>query len=107
MFKIDVHKVENHTFIVNLKGHLTVDALSRVQRALVPIMKCQPRTVSINLADVEAMDESVIAMIMNGLAGFWSGQTSCYVVGVAKKISDYYQACSEEMGHPFSSRTTH
>lgn len=107
MFKINVYKVENHTFIVNLEGHLTVDALPQVQETLVPIMKRQPRTVSINLAKVVAMDESVIAMVMNGLAGTWSGQTSCYVVGVAKKISDYYRACSEEMGHPFSSKTTH
>lgn len=107
MFKINVHRVGNHTFIVCLRGQLTAAASREVQRALLPILKKDPKAVSINLDDVDTMDEAGIALIMNGLTGIWNRGTYFYVVGLPKKIRDYYQACSEEMGHPFSSRTTH
>jgi hypothetical protein len=44
---------------------------------------------------------------MNGLMGSPNHGTYFYVVGLSKKVKEYYQTCSRRMGHPLNSRTIH
>jgi len=107
MFKVNISRVADHTFILDLEGQLTATTSVTFQKILLPIMSKRPKAVSINLSNVKSMDEAGIAMVMNGLLGTPNHGTYFYVVGLPKKVKDYYQVCSRVVGHPLSSRTTH
>ncbi len=107
MFKVNISRMADHTFILDLEGPLTATTSVAFQKILLPIMSKRPKAVSVNLSNVKSIDEAGIAMVMNGLLGAPNHGTYFYVVGLPKKVKDYYQVCTRVMGHPFSSRTTH
>ncbi len=107
MFKIDVRKIEDHTFILNVKGEFTGVTSAEFQKTLAPIIQRHPSAVSINLSQVDTMDESGIVMLMNSLMGYSGRGTYFYVIGLPEKVRAYYQARAQNMGHPFSSATVH
>ncbi len=106
-FKINIHKLENNIFIINLEGQLTADSSLKFHKALVPILQKSPKAVSINVSDVDTIDEAGIAMLMNGLMGSSSQGIYLYLVGLPEKVQEYYHARLEEFGHSFFSTTTH
>ena len=107
MFKINVHKLKDDAFILNLHGHLTADHSVTFHKALIPILQKRPKAVSINLSDVDTIDDAGIAMLMNSLMGISQYGTYFYLIGLPCKIKEYYQALSEDFGHPYFSNTTH
>jgi anti-anti-sigma factor len=107
MFRINVHKVQECTFILHLEGQLTGTSSLELQRVLHPILRKRPKAVSINLSRLNSIDRAGIAMLMSGLVGLSNRGTYFYLVGLSKKIKDYYFASSRDMGHPLFSETTH
>ncbi len=107
MFRINVHKVQECTFILHLEGELTGFNSLELQKVLHPILRKQPKAVSINLSRVNSIDRAGIAMLMSGLVGLSNRGTYFYLVGLSKQVKDYYVATSRGMGHPLFSETTH
>ncbi len=107
MFRINVHKVQECTFILHLEGHLTGVSSLELQRVLHPILRKQPKAISINLSRVNSIDRAGIAMLMSGLVGLSNRGTYFYLVGLSKQVKDYYVASSRDMAHPLFSETTH
>lgn len=107
MFKINVHKIEEHTFILNLEGDLTIQTSREFHRAITPILNRQPRAVSINLSNVDTIDEAGMVMLMNDLVDNSGQGIYFYLIGLPEKIKAYYQFCLEDIKNPFYSNTTH
>jgi anti-anti-sigma factor len=106
-FKINIHKLENNIFILDLEGQFTDDSSQKFHNALIPILQKSPKAVSINLSNIDTIDEAGIAMLMNGLMGSSNQGTYLYLVGLPDKVKEYYDARLEDFGHPFFSTTLH
>ncbi|OIP66150.1 MAG: hypothetical protein COT35_06655 [Nitrospirae bacterium CG08_land_8_20_14_0_20_52_24] len=107
MFKINVHKIEEHTFILNLEGDLTVQTSVEFHNAITPILQREPKAISINLSNVAAMDEAGIVILMNDLMDHSGRGIYFYLIGLPEKIKVYYQACLQNFENPYFSNTTH
>lgn len=107
MFKINVSRVEDHTFILNLEGELTADASIAFHKALVPILDKHPKAVSINLSRIDSIDEAGFAMLMGGLQGTPGQGIYFYLIGLPATVKEYYRARSEDLAYPYFSITTH
>ena len=107
MFKINVHKIEEHTFILNLEGDLTVQTSLEFHKAITPILQRQPKAISINLSNVDTIDEAGIVILMNDLMDHSGRGIYFYVIGLPEKVKAYYKSCLENIENPFLSNTTH
>ena len=107
MFKINVHKVENHTFILNLEGQLTGTSSAEFHKALMPILQQRPKAISVNLSNVNTIDEAGISMLMNGLIGSPNQGTYFYLIGLPNNVKEYYKARSKMLGSTYFSEHTH
>jgi anti-anti-sigma factor len=107
MLKVNVHNVDNHTFILNLEGHLTADSTAQFHNAFLPILRKRPKAISINLSNLNSIDEAGIAILMNGLMGTADQGTYLYLVGLSDKVKKYYKARCALMGHSSVSTRTH
>ncbi len=107
MFKINVSRIEDHTFILYLKGELTAATSLVFHQALIPIMKKRPKAISINLSNLDSIDEAGISLLMNGVMGTTQQGTYFYLIGLPNKVKEYYRSRSAEMGHSYFSMNTH
>ena len=107
MFRIHVRRVEEHTFILHLKGELTASSSLALHRTLDPILERRPRAVSINLSDVETMDEAGLSTVMNGIMAAPSQGTYFYLIGLPEKVEEVYRLRSQQGGPGLVSGRTH
>ena len=107
IFKINVSRIEDHTFILYLEGELTAASSLAFHKTLIPIMKKRPKAISINLSNLDTIDEAGINLLMNGFMGTTNQGTYFYLIGLPNKVKEYYRSRSDGLGHSYLSMSTH